>query len=172
MKRVDSTSCAVVNQDVSGSVTGGNISEQADSVTFKNDLRTYKKRFLWASPTCWTAVIQSTKLRPAWHWWPRPQAPGQPPRHWTPSLYAGCPYQPGRGEGKVMNDSGLVFALLYVRIGVTYNTTRPKARNQYWNAFHSYSICWGIDVYCMYFRSALWHNRAAVPEVKTIWSTS
>lgn len=45
VKRVDSTSCAVVNQDVSGPVRGGNVSEQADSITLKKKTRGQKKRF-------------------------------------------------------------------------------------------------------------------------------
>lgn len=57
--------------------------------------------------TCWASVIQSTKLPPTWRWWPRPQAPGQPPHHWTPSSYAGSPYRPGEGERKVGKISSL-----------------------------------------------------------------
>lgn len=109
VKWVDPTGCAVVNQDVSRPVIGGNSSEQINSILLKKCQRMYvikeMIKCLCVSPTCWTPVIQSTKLQPAWRWWPRPQAPGQPPHHWTLSWYAGSPYPPGQGEGKIINDS-------------------------------------------------------------------
>lgn len=106
---------------------------------FKNDQRTYKKRFLWASLTCWTSATLSTKLRLAWHWWPRPQAPGQPLHHWMPSLYVGCLYQPGRGEGKVMNGSRFVFFPFFTLEATTWQDNL-KQEIKYWNTSRWYML--------------------------------
>ena len=50
--------------------------------------------------TCCASVLQSTRLRPAWCWWPRPPAPGRPPRRWRPAWSEECPSRPGYHEGR------------------------------------------------------------------------
>lgn len=86
VKRVDSTSCAVVNQDVSGPVRGGNVSEQADSITLKKkDQRTEEKVFY-------------ERLQPVEPLWTRVPSCGQRGvddhvhRHQVSHCIIGCPH--------------------------------------------------------------------------------